>query len=87
MSEQTTMWPVPRCRTCGCPLLVWLHPRQVAEALQVSRQHVYRLVRRGDLDGRDLGGVRRVSHRSVHRCLDEGAPDPDWWVVMEGLDA
>ncbi len=88
--RQSRMWPVPRCETCGCPLLVWLRPRQVASALQVTTAHVYRLIRRGELEGRDVGlgtdrEYQRVSHESVHRWLDESGPDPDWWVEFESL--
>ena len=88
--RQTTMWPVPRCRQCGCPLLPWLRPEQVASALQVSARHVRNLCRRGRLDYRRIGegdlSPYRVRHESVHEMLDRGGPDPDWWVRFQELE-
>lgn len=83
---QTHLWPVPRCRVCGCPLLVWLRPEQVARSLQISQRQAYYLADRGQVRSSRIAGVVRMHHGSLHRYIDERAPDPEWWEWPEMLE-
>ncbi len=59
---------VATAETRGTPERL-LSVREAAERLGVSRQHVYRLVQRGELPGLHVGGVVRIDPRELEEWL------------------
>lgn len=49
-----------------------LSPDEVAAALRVTRQYVYELMARGELDSVTIGRHRRISVQSVERLVANG---------------
>jgi len=54
----------------------WLRPSEVAAMFRVSRQHIYRLIRRGDLPAVWVGGTPRVHRDELARFIKEGGHRP-----------
>ncbi|MGE5593422.1 MAG: helix-turn-helix domain-containing protein [Betaproteobacteria bacterium] len=54
----------------------WLLPSEVAAKFRVSRQHVYRLIRRGDLAAVWVGGTPRIHRDELARFVAEGGRRP-----------
>ncbi len=48
----------------------WWRPGRVAKHLDVSKDYVYSLVRRGELDGAKDGTVLRISLESLEAFLE-----------------
>lgn len=56
--------------------LEWLKPSEVAATFRVSRQHIYRLIRRGDLAAVWVGGTPRIHREELARFVAEGGRRP-----------
>ncbi len=56
--------------------LEWLKPSEVAATFRVSRQHIYRLIRRGDLAAVWVGGTPRIHRDELARFVAEGGRRP-----------
>ncbi len=54
----------------------WLRPAEVAAIFRVSRQHVYRLIRRRDLPAVWVGGTPRVHRKELERFIAQGGHRP-----------
>ncbi|MEW6104785.1 MAG: helix-turn-helix domain-containing protein [Bacillota bacterium] len=54
----------------------WLRPSEVAALFRVSRQHIYRLIRRGDLAAVWVGGTPRIHRDELARFVAEGGRRP-----------
>ncbi len=49
-------------------------PTELSQALGVSRQHIFNLIRRGEIQSTRLGTARRISAKEVARLLgDDGS--------------
>lgn len=56
--------------TTNAPLALTVE--EVADALQVSLSHVYRLIKKGDIPLVPLEGPKRVSRAWLERCVNLG---------------
>jgi excisionase family DNA binding protein len=64
--------------TCDHPIIsdlnllsakVLLRPDEVADILRISRSQVYDMIATGELDGRVIGGAKRITSASVSEKL------------------
>ena len=68
------------------PLRLALTPREAAEALGVSKAHVYRMIHRGELHAAQLGRRWCVSAVGLMRLLDpHRLPSGDWGGERPGV--
>jgi|GEM_PF-2990972 len=56
--------------------LEWLKPCEVAATFRVTRQHIYRLIRRGDLAAVWVGDTPRIHRDELARFIAEGGRRP-----------
>ncbi|MGE5572988.1 MAG: helix-turn-helix domain-containing protein [Bacteroidota bacterium] len=66
----------PRLPAADGPEPEWLRPSEVAALFRVSRQHIYRLIRRGDLAAVWVGGTPRIHRDEIARFVAEGGHRP-----------
>jgi excisionase family DNA binding protein len=52
-------------------------PAEAAQAIGVTRQHIYNLMQRGELPSVKLGRSRRISVRALEALLLDGGADDD----------
>lgn len=55
----------------------WLRPYRVARYLSVSKETVYNLIRRGDLEAVKIGGCTLISQESLEQLLERSRVQPE----------